>query len=128
MSLLVTGCHTDEGSNEADPEQVASCMTVLDETGGTILIGSEGGETLCNCIVLRIAERLPDAATQWERFAGEVEDRLDRRGLLGMITDSSWLSRQTNAMGALGSAYAEALGHCKEDLIRDWSDDGTGQP
>jgi hypothetical protein len=128
MLLPLSGCRADDRVSELDPEQVAACMTVLDETGGTILIGTKGGEELCGCIVLRIEARLPDAATRWETFAGEVEDRFGRRGLLGMIADSSWLFRQAGAMGELGSAYVEALGHCQEEMIRSWSDDDSGQP
>jgi hypothetical protein len=125
-TVLLAGCVVPPDEEGVDPEQVAACVTVLEETGGTLLIGSEGGDTMCTCIVRRVAQRLPDAAERWGQLSEEVASRFERRGLLGLVVDSTWLSTRAGALGEIGTAYLEALPPCREELRLEWSSDSGG--
>lgn len=81
------------------------------------MIGTEGGEELCDCTVDRIAQSYPDAADQWEAYALEVTERLDRRGVLGMVADSVWLNSRGEEIAEFAAAQGEALSQCSQELL-----------
>jgi hypothetical protein len=117
----------DEQIVQEDPEHVAACETILEQSGGLTLVGAEGSATLCGCIVRRVAVKIPDAGERWQLLAEEIATRFENRGLLGMVIDSTWTTSRTDELAAIGSAYAEALPVCRDELLHEWSGN-TGSP
>lgn len=110
------------GCSDGYAEQVDLCERSMQEQPGlNLLLGSEGTTALCSCTVDSLAVRFPDAADRWVEYSMNVESRLERRGVLGMVLDTAWQSSEGRAITEFAAAHGEVIASCGKQLVGDWS-------
>jgi hypothetical protein len=103
-------------------EQTDQCLSLLDSSSLTIMTGSEGASEICSCAVDSLAARFPDAADRWAEYTEEVENRFERRGIIGLVADTTWLKNKGGEMGAFVAAHGEVIATCTQQLIQTSAD------
>jgi hypothetical protein len=73
---------------------------------------------MCDCTIAKIYKRLPDADRQVARWLGQIEDRREKRGLLGVIRDSSFFSSKSTELATFFEVYGGAWSECAVDAVR----------
>lgn len=105
-----------------------ACAAQLDVSGSPVrlLLGADGIQSLCDCTVTKVYERVPDAADKVEAWTAAVESRLDARGLLGVIADTAWFHRRADELDSFGAAFGPALAECTRAVIKEAGKSANG--
>lgn len=98
-------------------EQVDLCEQTVQETGVALLVGSEGSTALCQCTVDSLASRFPDAGERWQLYATELQDRIERRGVLGLAADTLYLQTRGQEMAEFVEVQMGVLSYCGQQLM-----------
>jgi hypothetical protein len=102
-------------------EEMEACLATLQASPAMLLVGEEGGEAICSCTVEKLRTRFPDAAQRWVDYETDFTEKLESRGILGIVVDSSWVSERGGSFLEFAGAHAQALGVCSESLFADWT-------
>jgi hypothetical protein len=116
MALLAVGC---EGPDAAwRSEAIDECQTTVDSTGALIIVGEEGKMELCSCAADSLQARYPDVSERWDEYATEVDDRFDRRGLIGLVADTTWINTRGVEMANFATGYLQTIAKCTELTVQ----------
>jgi len=96
-SQAVTRCQT-EHSGQSDPL--------------VALFGTEGVKELCECTMSAVYSQLPDADRQVATWLQAVGTKLERRGVLGAVRDSTWLGGRASELATFAIVYGRAWTQC----------------
>lgn len=103
-------------------EQIAACERTLASTlQAQILVGREGSEQICRCTVDSIATIYPDAAHRWSLYTADMDRRLDNRGVVGVLADTSWARDQGREMVEFARVQAEVVIGCTGKTVSGWT-------
>lgn len=114
--LAFTGASCGQDARET---AVARCESQHQERGDplAILVGKDGVRELCTCAVQKVYAKLPDADAKVNDLSARVEQKLERRGVLGAMSDSSWMGARGREVTDVTDAYVGAWASCLEESI-----------
>ena len=113
--LVGTSCSDGENSKE-----MRMCEETAQTSPAILLVGTEGTAEICQCTVDSVATRVPNAAEKWTAFGEELQSRMDRRGIVGFMVDSSWNNSKGQEMASFARIQGEVLAFCTEKMLKEW--------
>jgi hypothetical protein len=120
MMVSLSACVTAacDGAASRRTAQIDNCLALVDSSGTMVLIGEEGAMEVCGCVVDSLQARFPDADARWEMYATELEERMERRGLIGIAVDTAWMKGEGKAMAEFMGAHMQMVGVCSAQMVR----------
>lgn len=112
--LIITASCTESPQDRA----VAACTDHLAQSAVTVAIGSEGVQSICECTVSRVYEELPEAYSKVDEWLATVNEKLEKRGLLGVLADTAWFAQRSNELNSFGATFGPALAYCSLEAVK----------